>query len=152
MALTESSRERWPDFPFLEASVTLGEEELEVGGFGAGHVHLRNFGKETIEFQSDQPIAAAILDPSTLERVGGYSGWVAGTGLMIHLLPGEDASILVLIGTARRQGDQIAALPAGTYLVKVDVPILELRPDKEGYERSFLHLPLVRLKVVERRS
>ena len=87
-----------------------------------------------------------------MERVGGYSGWVAGTGLMIHLRPGEGAAIPVLIGTARRQDDQILALPPGKYLVKVDVPILELRRDEEGYERSFLHLPLVHLKVVEKRS
>jgi len=152
MALTESSRDRWSDFPFLEASVTLEKEELEVGGSSAGHVHLRNFGKEAIEFQSDQPIAAAILNPSTMERVGGYSVWVGGTGLMIHLRPGEVATIPVLIGTARRQDDQILALPPGKYLVKVDVPILEQRPDKESYERSFLHLPLVHLKVVEKPS
>ncbi|MHB2028595.1 MAG: hypothetical protein ACYCPT_07230 [Acidimicrobiales bacterium] len=152
MALTESSRDRWPDFPFLEASVTLEKEKLEVGGSSGGHVHLRNFGQEAIEFQSDQPIPAAILNPSTMERVGGYSGWIAGTGLMMHLRPGEVATIPVLIGTARRQDDQILALPPGKYLVEVDVPILEQRPDKDGYERSFLHLPLVHLEVVEKRS
>jgi hypothetical protein len=91
------------------------------------------------------------IDPA-MERVGGYSGWIAGTGLMIRLGPGEVATIPVLIGTARRYDDRILALPPGKYLVKVDVSILELRPDKEGYERSFLHLPLVHLKVMEKRS
>jgi hypothetical protein len=152
MSLTHSSRDRWPDFPFLEATVTLDQEELEVGGFSPGKVHLRNLGEEVIKFQSDQPIAAAILDPSTLERVGGYSGWVAGTGLIIHMRPGEEAMIPILIGTAHRQDDQILALPPGKYLVKVDVPILELRPDNEGYERSYLPLPAVQLKVVPKRS
>jgi hypothetical protein len=152
MAITHSPRDRWPDFPFLEASVALDQEELEVGGFYPGVVHLRNLGEEAINIESEQPIAAAILDPSTMERVGGYNGWVAGTGLTIHLRPGGAVTVPVLVGTARRKDDKILALPPGQYLVEVDVPILELRPDSEGYERSYLRLPSVQVQVVAKRS
>jgi hypothetical protein len=151
VALTESSRDRRPDFPFLEAKFKLGEDELEIGRICQGHVHLRNAGNDLIELESEQPIVASILDPSTMERVGGYSGWIAGTGLMIRLGPGDVARITVLVGTATRKNGEILTLPPGEYLVKVDVPLFELRPDEEGYEKSHLHLPLVDLRVVERR-
>ncbi len=152
MALTESSRDRRPDFPFLEISFRLDEDELEIGRSTQGHVHLTNTGDIRIEFQSDQPIVASILDPSTMERVGGYSGWIAGTGLMIRLDPCKAAAITVLVGTATRTNDEVSVLPPGKYLVKVDVPLYELRPDEEGYERSYLHLPLADLSVTERRD
>lgn len=152
MALTESTRDRRPDFPFLEATMNFGEEELEVGESGLGHIQLRNIGVERIEIHSDQPVVATILDRSNKERVGGYTGWIAGTGLVIRLGSDETATIPVLIGTTSRRGDEIVTLPPGDYLIKVDLPILELRPDEDGYERSHLQLPLIPIKFVEKRT
>ena len=141
MAATLSLRERRPDFPFLEATVALDQDELEVGGHCRGVVQLRNRGEEAILFESERPIAAGILNPSTMVRVGGFSGWVTGTGLTIHLRPGGAAKIEVLLGVATGHDAQILELPPGHYLVHVDVPILERQPDNEGYEKSYLRLP-----------
>lgn len=150
MSLTESSHERWHDFPYLEAIVKLGEDEIQVGNSSRGQVVLCNVGNGPIEFQSDQPLLASLLDPVTLEKVGGYTGWTAGTGLMIRLDPGDKATIPVLIGTATTKNDRTSYLSPGDYLVRVNVPLYELRLDREGNERSYLNLPLVRVKVVDR--
>jgi len=150
MALTESSRDRWPDFPFLEAIFMLGQDEIEVGSSSQGHVNFRNVGNSLIEFQSDQPLLASLLDPKTSERAGGFGGWIAGTGRLIRLGPDEKATIPVLVGTTTGLKDLNLSLPPGEYLVKVDMPLYELRPDHEGYERSYLHLPVVGIRVVKR--
>jgi hypothetical protein len=43
-----------------------------------------------------QPLVGSLLNAS-LETVGGYSGWIASTGLIVDLAPGRSASIPVIL-------------------------------------------------------
>ena len=148
VALTESPRDRRADFPTLEITLTLDADALAQGTTGQGQIRLHNAGRGQIEFQSDQPLVAAVLDPLSQERVGGFAGWLAGTGLVVKLSEGESSTIPVLVGTFRKEHDEVSPLSPGEYLVSADIPIYEFRPDGEGYERSHLRSPQVRLRVV----
>lgn len=129
----------------------MAEDSLEVGCRGLGHLHLRNVGADLIEFQTDQPLLANVLDPATLESVARYSGPVAGMGRMIHLEPGGEVTIAVLIGTSSTSNGEVIELSPGPYVIRVDVPIYELRPDGDGYELSHLTMPLSDLVLTEKR-
>lgn len=150
MALTESSRDRRLDFPFLEGRVELNEQTLEVGSKGFGRLHLRNAGSASIEFHTDQPLTAVLLDLSTMAKVAGFEGWIAGTGLVVRLAPGDETTIAVLLGSTARRNGEVIALAPGDYLVQVDVPIYEMRPDQEGYEKSYLTMPVAQIRLVKR--
>ena len=56
-----------------------------------------------------------------LETVGGYSGWIAGTGRVIDLAPGESASVGIIFGTASTREDLGYVLPPGRYWLRVQM-------------------------------
>ena len=61
-------------------SVEAGQGVLEAGDDGHGRLVLRNSGSERIgPLGSGQPLVGSLLNAS-LETVGGYGGWIAGTG------------------------------------------------------------------------
>jgi hypothetical protein len=60
MSTSGSSRDRRPDFHFLESKLMFVEEKLEVGRIVRGQVILRNVGKEIIYFESEQPLVAGL--------------------------------------------------------------------------------------------
>ncbi|HTQ80440.1 MAG TPA: hypothetical protein VMM92_10625 [Thermoanaerobaculia bacterium] len=106
-------------FDGLEMSVEAGQKVLEAGDDGHGRLVLRNSGSERIgPLGSGQPLSGSLLNTS-LETVGGYSGWIAGTGLVVDLAPGRSASIPVIYGTASTREDLGYVLPPGTYWLKV---------------------------------
>ena len=138
------------EFGSLELTLSLDEGELRVGRSGHGRVHLRNAGQDLIEFHSEQPIVASVLNPSTMRQVGWYRGWIAGSGLQIRLVPGETDSIAVLVGTDTRTGVAASQLAPGEYLVSAAVSVLELRPGEDGYDGSQLECRAVPITLVAR--
>lgn len=120
----------------------------EVGSIGRGHVHLRNVGSENVRLHTEQPIRAWVLS-TTNENLASFNGFVVGTGLSLDLTPGDTATIPILFGTSIQNGDETTPLPPGDYLVHVDVPILELKPNHDGYVRSYLPIPDAPLRIVD---
>jgi hypothetical protein len=108
-------------FEGLEMSVEVDHEVLEPGDDGRGRLILRNSSAERIgPLHCDQPLVGSLLN-SRLETVGGYSGWVAGTGRTINLAPGESATIPVIFGTASTREDLGYVLPPGRYWLRVQM-------------------------------
>ena len=134
-------------FEGLTMSVEVDQSVLEVGDDGHGRLVLRNSGSERIgPLGSGQPLAGSLLNAS-LETVGGYSGWIAGTGLVVDLAPGRSASIPVIYGTASTREDLGYALPPGTYWLKVQ---MRFRHGLGGPPANALTAPLARITIIPR--
>jgi hypothetical protein len=115
-------------FEGLEMSVEAGQRVLETGDDGHGRLVLRNSSSERIgPLVSGQPLAGSLLNAS-LETVGGYSGWIAGTGLIVDLAPGQSASIPVIYGTASTHEELGYTIPPGTYWLQVQMRFRPLNP------------------------
>jgi hypothetical protein len=108
-------------FEGLEMSVEVDQEVLEAGDDGRGRLVLRNSGPaRTGPLNCGQPLVGSLLN-SSHEAVGGYSGWIAGTGRVIDLAPGESASIGVIFGTASTREDLGYVVPPGRYWLRVQM-------------------------------
>jgi hypothetical protein len=134
-------------FEGLEVSVETDQKVLEVGDDGRGRFVLRNSGSERIgPLDSGQPLVGTLLDASH-EAVGGYTGWIAGTGLTIDLAPGRSASIPVIYGTASTREELGYVLPPGTYWLKVQMSI---RHGSGGTPTQALTAPLTQITIIPR--
>jgi hypothetical protein len=132
-------------FEGLEMNVEVDERVLEAGDDGHGLLVLRNSGQERIgPLSSGQPLAGSLLNASH-ETVGGYSGWIAGTGLTIDLAPGRAATIPVIYGTASTREDLGYALPPGTYWLRVQ---MRFRHGPGGLPTHALTAPLTQITVI----
>ncbi len=108
-------------FEGLEMSVEVDQAVLEAGADGRGRLVLRNSSPERIgPLDCGQPLIGSLLN-SSLEVVGGYSGWVDGMGQVIDLAPGETASVPVIFGTASVREGLGYVVPPGRYLLKVQM-------------------------------
>jgi hypothetical protein len=58
---------------------------------------------------------------SDLRQVREEIGWIAGTGLIIDLAPGQSASIPIIYRTASTREDLGYVVPPGTYWLKVQM-------------------------------
>lgn len=150
MAITESLRDRWPDFQCLEAKVELNQPELEAGSDGRGQLVLRNTGTELIKLDTNSFVKGVVLYSVTLERAALFTRPSLGTGLQVRLEPDENVHIPVVFSTANHQDGASVALAPGDYLVKADLPLFHRRTDGEGNELSHLIMPLAPLRLVEK--
>lgn len=107
-------------FPGLQLRAVLREARVPTGSALDGQVQLLNAGRTPIRFDTDQPLVAVVIDAGRV--VGTYSGWSAGTGLMVDLAPGAAREISFTGGTAGGSGEQYST-PPGSYTVIVSVPI-----------------------------
>jgi len=131
----------------LEISVEADQRVLEAGDDGHGRLVLRNGSSgRTGPLDSGQPLAGSLLDAS-LETAGGYGGWIAGTGLIIDLAPGQSVSIPVIYGTTSTRADLGYAVPPGTYWLQVQMPF---RHGHGGPPTHALTVPLTQITVIPR--
>jgi hypothetical protein len=108
-------------FEGLEMNVEVDQRVLEVGDDGHGRLVLRNNGPERIgPLGCGQPLVGSLLNAAH-EAVGGFTGWIGGTGLTVDLARGQSASIRVIYGTASTREELGYALPPGTYWLKVQM-------------------------------
>jgi hypothetical protein len=134
-------------FEGLEVNVEVDQTVLEVGDDGHGRLVLRNSGPERIgPLASGQPLVGSLLNASH-EAVGGYGGWIAGTGRTVDLAPGGSASIPVIFGTASTREDLGYAVPPGTYWLKVR---MRFRRGPGGPPTRALIAPLTQITIVPR--
>jgi hypothetical protein len=134
-------------FEGLEMSVEAGQQVLEAGDDGHGRLVLRNGSSERIgPLGAGQPLAGSLLNAS-LEAVGGYGGWIAGTGLIIDLAPGRSASIPVIYGTASTREDLGYVVPPGRYWLQVQ---MRFRPGPGGPATNTLTAPLTQITIIPR--
>jgi hypothetical protein len=134
-------------FEGLEMSVEVGQQVLEAGDDGHGRLVLRNNSPERIgPLGSGQPLRGSLLNAS-LQAVGGYSGWIAGTGVIVDLEPGRSASIPVIYGTASTREDLGYLVPPGTYWLKVR---MRFRPGLGGPPTHALTAPLTPITIIPR--
>ena len=134
-------------FEGLEMNVEAGQKVLEAGDDGHGRLVLRNSSSERIgPLASGQPLGGSLLNAS-LETVGGYSGWIAGTGLIVDLAPGRSASIPVIYGTASTREDLGYSVPPGTYWLKVQ---MRFRHGLGGPPTHALTAPLTQITIIPR--
>jgi hypothetical protein len=133
-------------FNGLKMNVEVGRRVLEVGDDGHGRLVLRNSGPErTGPLDCGQPLVGSLLNASR-EAVGGFSGWIAGTGLTVDLAPGRSASIKVIFGTASTREELGYALPPGRYWLKVRMPFRH----GPGGPAHALTAPLTQITVIPR--
>lgn len=131
----------------LEMNVEAGQRVLEAGDDGHGRLVLRNSSSERIgPLASGQPLAGSLLN-AALETVGGYSGWIAGTGLIVDLAPGRSASIPVIYGTASTREDLGYAVPPGRYWLKVQ---MRFRHGLGGPPTNALTAPPTQITIIPR--
>jgi hypothetical protein len=136
--------EEWT-FDGLETSVEVDQMVLEAGDDGHGRLVLRNSSSERIgPLGSGQPLRGSLLNAS-FEVIGGYSGWIAGTGLIIDLAPGRSASIPVIYGTASAREDLGYAIPPGMYWLRVQ---MRFRHGLGGPPTHVLTAPLTRITII----
>jgi len=134
-------------FEGLEMSIEAGQKVLEAGDDGHGRLVLRNSSSGRIgPLGSGQPLAGSLLNAS-LETVGGYSGWIAGTGLIVDLAPGRSASIPVIYGTASTREDLGYVVPPGRYWLKVQI---RFRHGLGGPPTNALTAPLTQITIIPR--
>jgi hypothetical protein len=134
-------------FDGLEISVEAGQQVLEAGDDGHGRLVLRNSSSErTGPLGAGQPLAGSLLNAS-LEAVGGYGGWIAGTGLIIDLAPGQSASIPVIYGTASTREDLGYVVPPGSYWLQVQI---RFRHGLGGPPTHALTAPLTQITIIPR--
>lgn len=60
-------------------------------------------------------ITARVVDPSTEDAVGGYSGPRRLPRVVFHIRPGDSAPIPILVGTASSRGELGYAIPPGEW-------------------------------------
>jgi hypothetical protein len=133
-------------FDGLEMSVEVDQTVVEVGDDGHGRLVLRNHGRERIvPLGLGQPLVGSLLNANQ-EAVGGFCGWIAGTGLNVDLAPGGSASIRVIFGTASTREELGYALPPGTYWLKVQIRFRH-GPGQLAYA---LTAPLTQITIVPR--
>ena len=118
-----------PAMPAAAGSSCATAGQIRIGPLGSG-----------------QPLGGSLLDAS-LEDVGGYSGWIAGAGLVVDLVPGRSASIPVLYGTASTREDPGYAVPPGTYWLKVQ---MRFRRGLGGPSAHALTAPLTQITIIPR--
>ena len=134
-------------FEGLEMSVEVDQRDLEAGDDGRGRLVLRNSSSERIgPLGSGQPLVGSLLNAS-LETVGGYSGWIAGTGLIVDLAPGRSASIPVIYGTASTREDLGYVVPPGRYWLKVQ---MRIRHGLSGPPTNAITAPLTQIRIIPR--
>jgi hypothetical protein len=133
-------------FEGLEMSVEVGQRVVEAGDDGHGRLVLRNSGSERIgPLYGGQPLVGSLLNAS-LEAVGGYSGMIAGTGLVVDLAPGRSAGIPLIYGTGSTREDLGYAVPPGTYLLKVQMGFRLGHP--AGPPSHALTAPLTQITII----
>jgi hypothetical protein len=133
-------------FEGLEMSVEVDQTILEVGDDGHGRLVLRNSGSERIgPLHSGQPLIGSLLNDS-LEAVGSYSAWIAGTGLVVDLAPGRSASIPFICGTTSTRENLGYAVPPGTYWLKIQMGFRLGHP--AGVPSHALTAPLTRITII----
>jgi len=136
-------------FEGLEMSVEVDRQVLEAGDDGRGRLVLRNSSAGRIgPLGSGQPLVGSLLNAS-LEAIGGYSGWIAGTGVIIDLAPGQSASIPVIYGTASTREGLGYVVPPGTYWLKVQ---MRFRHGRGGPPTHALTAPLTQITIIPRRG
>jgi hypothetical protein len=134
-------------FEGLEISVEAGQKVLQAGDDGHGRLVRRNSSSERIgPLGTGQPLAGSLLNAS-LEAVGGYGGWIAGTGLIIDLALGQSASIPVIYGTASTREDLGYLVPPGRYWLQVQ---MRFRRGLGGPPANTLTAPLTQIKIIPR--
>lgn len=109
------------DLPGLQLRAVLDSPHVVTGRVFQGTVHLLNAGETSIRFDTDQPLIAVVIDTADVV-VGTFSGWRAGTGIVVDLAPGDTQEIAFTGGTAGGSGDRYATAP-GPYAVVVALPV-----------------------------
>jgi hypothetical protein len=136
--------EEWT-FEGLEMSVEVDQQVLEAGDDGHGRLVLRNSSSERIgPLGSGRPLVGSLLNAAH-EAIGGYSGWIAGTGLIIDLAPGRSFSIPVIYGTASTRENLGYLVPPGTYWLKIQ---MRFRHGLGGPPTHALTAPLTPITVI----
>jgi hypothetical protein len=134
-------------FEGLEISIEVDQKILKAGDDGHGQLVLRNGDSERIgPFGTGRPLTGSLLNAS-LETVGGYSGAIAGVGLIIDLAPGQSVSVPVIFGTASTREDLGYVIPPGEYWLKVQMPF---RLGLGGPPANVLTAPLTQITIIPR--
>jgi hypothetical protein len=117
--------------PGVAARLELLTPEVRSGEDGRGRIVVVNEGPDSIDLDTGQPLAGWIADMSTGERLGGATGFAAGTGWQVSLKPGKSGEITMYFGTASGRADRGYAIPPGRYLVQTDIPLYDYPPEPD---------------------
>jgi len=110
--------ENLPRLSSEEVAVSL-EGELSVrSGFDVmSEMQLRNLGARELTIRTNRNLTARVLDPTTLEVVGGFTGAQALPGRNFHAAPGEMIVIPLLVGTTSLVPALGYAIPPGNWAI-----------------------------------
>jgi hypothetical protein len=117
----------------LQLRVVLDAPALSRYVLGTGHLVVRNVGSSAISMDVGQPVLGAVVTPGTANKVGGdVQAFIAGAGDLLHLAPGEEGQIPLVVGAGRCDGRPGSALPPGPYSLRV------VLPDSRAGQRDYL--------------
>lgn len=113
---------------------------VQTGEDLRAELHVTNHRASAIHLSTGGSVVGRVLDPSTGEVVGGFSGWVAAVARLFTIEPRSTARVPLVVGTASYKRSLGYAVPPGEWLVEV---VLRLGEE----ERRAPPLPL---RIVER--
>ena len=103
-------------------------------------LHVTNHRASAIHVSTGGSVFGRVLDPSTGEVVGGFSGWVTAVARRFTIEPRATTRVPLVVGTASYKKSLGYAVPPGDWMVEV---VLRLG---EGERR----VPALPLRIVER--
>lgn len=119
---------------------SLGEElRVRTGHTLSSHLIVDNRSSSEIEVITNGRVTARVLDPSTCRLVGAFAGAQTMPRATFRALPGESATIPLLIGTASPAPNLGYATPPGEWVIEVTLML-------EG--RGSYRTPLLPITVV----
>lgn len=80
-------------------------------------LQLRNLAKRELTIRTNGTLTARVLDPTSGEIVGGFTGAQTMPGVLIALVTGETASVPLLVGTTSLVPALGYAIPPGHWAI-----------------------------------
>jgi hypothetical protein len=93
------------------------------GRLAHGSLEFSNHGTDEVTLDTNGGVTARILDPSTLDVVGGFVGAQAMPLIRSPIAPGETVTVRLLVGTASFKRDLGYTVPPGEWMMDAIVKV-----------------------------
>jgi hypothetical protein len=104
--------------------VSLSDDVTVVSGrLAHGSLEFSNYGTEEVTLDTSGAVTARILDPSTLDVVGGFVGAQAMPLVRFPIAPGETVTVRLLVGTASFKRELGYTVPPGEWMMDAIVKV-----------------------------
>lgn len=122
--------------PDLRLRLTLDHPTVISGEYVRGQLEVTNRGQVPTTIETNHPLIATVLSQDGA-AAGLFCGFIAGTGRLLRLDPGQSANVLMLGGTT---GTLAYCTPPGNYLVVACMPLNPI--DGVGQQEQIISPPV----------